>query len=814
MNYAEIAVDFPDNSQRTYTYKVPDNLALELGDLVWVPFGTRILCGIVFYFTKEHDIDEEIIKYVISKISDGPYFDKRKMELIKNISDYYRVSFFSTASLFFPPNAFSKISTIFHSVNEEKIKDYKFSKIEKKLINIIKTNKKINKKQLIKKLGLPGKNLVEKMIRRNILSTENIWDKPRIGPVYHNRIILGISKNKAKQLVNELDSKKLRHKQLINWFLEDNYSDTKTKLYESFGYTATRWCLKEGIITIRKIKRIRDPLSKYFFQQEFAHTPSKEQSIAINKVIDSISSKKITNLNNKFLLHGITGSGKTEVYLQAIEECLKMNKNVIFLVPEISLTPQTLNRIASRFSGKVALLHSGLTSGERYDQWWRIRNNEYKIVLGSRSAIFAPLSNLGLIIIDEEHEWSYKQSDKAPRYDARKIAEIISNMYKCTLLFGSATPDVESFNKSIKSELKLLRLTSRFTKTKKNSLPLVEVVDMRNERRNGNFEMFSYAMLEEISRAISLDEKVILFLNRRGSASYVQCLNCGEIQKCARCEIPMTYHENISGYKSKLICHYCSSKRQPNMPCKNCNSIQVRRSNPGTEIVEKNIKNFFPAIDVIRWDSDTAKNRKNHADILDKFSELGSKILVGTQMIAKGLDISSVSFVGVISADTGLSLPDFRANERVFQILTQVIGRSGRGHKRGKAIVQTFNPENFAIQQAASQDYIGFYKSEIEYRSLYANPPFTKIIKLVYSSRDEQKGLLEVKKTFRIIRNAMELYGETSNVLLGPSPSYPFKLRNFYRWQIIIKGNSPHRIVDIVKPKNDWYIDVDPLMIS
>lgn len=814
MKYAEIAVDFPDNSQRSYTYKIPNDLLIEIGDLVWVPFGSRTLCGIVLNLTTKHNIDEEIIKNIISKINDGPYFDKSKLKLIKYISDYYRTSFFSTASLFLPPNAFSKIITIIKHSNDEKINHYNLSDIEKKLLYIVEKNKNITKKQLAKKVGLSGKTLVDKMIKRDLLITENIWEKPKIGPVYHNRIILGISKTKAAQIVQKLDTKKNKHKKLINWFIDENHSDTMTFLRKKFGYSATKWSFEQGIIIRRKVKRIRDPLSKYFFQQEFAHTPNKEQSYSIEKITESIKEKKISKSQHKFLLHGITGSGKTEVYLQAIDECLKLEKNVIFLVPEISLTPQTLNRIASRFPGKVALLHSGLTSGERYDQWWRIKNNEYKIVLGSRSAIFAPLSNLGLIIIDEEHEWSYKQSDKSPRYDSRKIADLISEMYKSTLLLGSATPDIVSYNKSRESQLELLKLSSRFSKTKKNSLPIVQIIDMRQERRRGNFEMFSDAMLENISKAITLDEKVILFLNRRGSSSYVQCLNCGEIQKCNSCDIPMTFHENLTGYKPKLVCHYCNSKRQPNKPCKNCNSMQVRRSNPGTELVEKNIKKFFPKIDVIRWDSDTAKNRKNHDDILRTFSESGSKILVGTQMIAKGLDISSVSFVGVISADTGLSLPDFRANERVFQILTQVIGRAGRGQKRGKAIIQTFNPENIAIQQAANQDYIGFYNSEIHIRSRHTNPPFTKLIKLVYSARDEKKGLSEVNNTMRIIKNAMELYGETSNIILGPSPAYPYKIRNYYRWQIIIKGISPQRIVDIVKPKNDWFIDVDPLVIS
>ena len=814
MKYAEIAVDFPDNSQRSYTYKVPSELLLEIGDLVWVPFGSRILCGVVFDLTNKHNIDENIIKNIISKINDGPYFDKTKLKLIKHIANYYRVSYFSAANLFLPPSAFSKINTIIKHINNKKIKDYKFSKIEKKLLSYVEKNKNITKKQLVKKMGLPGKTLVDKMIRRDLLISENIWEKPKVGPVYHNRIILGISKTKAKQISEKIHYKKIKHTQLINWFLDGNYSDTKTYLNKQFGYTATQWSFDQGIIIRRRIKRLRDPLSKYFFQQEFSHSPTKEQSDSISKIKKSINENKTSKLNYKFLLHGITGSGKTEVYLQAIEECLKSDKNVIFLVPEISLTPQTLNRIASRFPGKVALLHSGLSSGERYDQWWRIKNNEYKIILGSRSAIFAPVSNLGLIIIDEEHEWSYKQSDKSPRYDSRKIADLISNMYKVTLLLGSATPDIVSYKKSAGTELELLKLTSRFSKTKKDSLPIVQIIDMRKERRNGNFEMFSESMLKDISKAISLDEKVILFLNRRGSSSYVQCLNCGEIQKCIRCEIAMTYHENLSGYKPKLVCHYCNSKRQPNRPCKNCNSIQVKRSNPGTELVEKNIKRFFPKIDVVRWDSDTAKNRKNHHDILSSFSEYGSKILIGTQMIAKGLDISSVSFVGIISADTGLSLPDFRANERVFQILTQVVGRAGRGHKRGKAIIQTFNPENIAIQYAANQDYIGFYNSEINFRSLYANPPFTKLIKLVYSSRDEKKGLSEVNNTIRVIKNAMELYGETSNIVLGPSPAYPYKIRNYYRWQIIIKGISPQRIVDIVKPKNDWYVDVDPLVIS
>ena len=460
----------------------------------------------------------------------------------------------------------------------------------------------------------------------------------------------------------------------------------------------------------------------------------------------------------------------------------------------------------------------------RYDQWWRVKHGDFPIVLGSRGAIFAPVDNLGLIVIDEEHEWTYKQGDQAPRYHARVVAERLSEQTGAVLVLGSATPDVSSYRSALSGRYQLLELPERLgsqleTGNSKLSSPLAEteIVDMRQERAEGHFDMLSRKLIDRMRDSLADGGKVILFLNRRGSASFIQCVECGKVRECPRCDTSLTFHRDFDDprvHGGKLLCHYCNYRVRSDSVCPACAGKQMRRSSPGTQMAAEAVRQWFPGTEVIRWDSDTARTARDHHRILDDFVQSDSGVLIGTQMVAKGLDIPTVTLVGVISADTGLAVPDFRAGERAFQVITQVVGRSGRGLWDGRGIIQTFNPEHYAIQAAADQDYDLFYDTELRMRALHANPPFTKIIKLTHSAVDASKAEYEAKRMSEVLVNARESYGETGVMVIGPTPAYPLKLRNMYRWQILIKGSHPDRLLDLVPRSSLWVVDIDPVTLG
>jgi primosomal protein N' (replication factor Y) len=659
-----------------------------------------------------------------------------------------------------------------------------------------------------------------------VLLTESAWEKPRVAAVYSNRIELAASGSDVTELIDaHREGKSGRRAELLEWFVSGHVGQTKTALNDQFGGAAVKWAFNENLLKIRKIRRDRDPLADYFFQQEFAHTPTAPQRAAIEAIVTQILAANPPG-EQQFLLHGVTGSGKTEVYLQAIEACIAAGKQAIFLVPEIALTPQTLRRIASRFPGKVAVLHSGLTIGQRYDQWWRVKNGDFPIVLGSRGAIFAPVANPGLIVIDEEHEWTYKQGDQAPRYHARAIAERISEATGATLVLGSATPDIASYRAAKSGRYRLLELPRRVgsepveqsgTGGVFTTMAKVEIVDMRDERSDGHFEMLSRNLIDSMREALAAGGKVILFLNRRGSASFIQCTECGKVRRCRRCDTALTFHRNSDdprAQKGRLVCHYCNYSVGAGTECPTCGGRQMRRSAPGTQTATETVRQYFPGIEVFRWDSDVARTAADHQRIMDQFIKSEASVLVGTQMVAKGLDIPSVTLVGVISADTGLAVPDFRAGERTFQVLAQVVGRSGRGAWEGRAVIQTFNPDHYAIQAAADQDYVLFYDTEIALRAAQANPPFTSMIKLMHSAGNAEVAKAEADRFAKELSDIRESHGETDTEVIGPTPAYPLKVRNMYRWQILLKGSHPERLLGLAEPGSLWTADVDPVNLG
>ena len=538
---------------------------------------------------------------------------------------------------------------------------------------------------------------------------------------------------------------------------------------------------KNGYIEIVEKQIERNPFINKKIEKDIPRVLNEEQKrcfAAINFAIEN-------NEFSKNLIYGITGSGKTEIYLQLIQSVLDKGKDAIVLVPEISLTPQMVDRFLARFGDNIAVLHSKLSIGERYDEWQKIVKGEAKIVIGARSAIFAPVKNLGIIIIDEEHDISYK-SDCTPRYNAKDLARYMTEKNNCPLVLGSATPDIVTMKQAKDKDIELYTLTKRATNT---NLPDVEIIDLRNELAIGNRSMISLKLQDEIQKNLNNKKQTILFLNRRGYSTFVMCRECGYVAKCKHCNISLTYHMS----ENKLKCHYCGFEMPVIKECPECNSKKVKYFGTGTQKLEEEIQKLYPTASTIRMDIDTVSKKNSHEEILNKFKNEGIDILIGTQMVVKGHHFPNVTLVGVITADGSLNLEDYRAVERTFQTLVQVSGRAGR-EENGKVIIQTYNPDHYAIIQAQKQNYDLFYNQEIELRKMLKYPPFCDIIMIRFSG----KNLTEIQNVSNFVYQKMNLVKNDDVLIYKPVPSPIDKIKNKYRWRIIIKCKVTSRILDII----------------
>lgn len=560
--------------------------------------------------------------------------------------------------------------------------------------------------------------------------------------------------------------------------------------------------VKEQIIAIETMEVRRDPLQGRALPASTPLDLTADQRKALASILEAGRRGQQGQAPQPILLHGVTGSGKTEVYLQALAAMIAQGKRGIVLVPEIALTTQAVQRVAGRFPGRVAIIHSELSVGERYDEWKRIRAGEIDVVIGSRSALFAPVANLGLIIVDEEHESAYKQSEFKPTYHARTVAIQLGQMLRIPVVLGSATPAVETYYSAEQGLYQLVELRGRIGAT----LPPVEVVDLRGELHAGNTSIISRRLQEELERVLGLGQQAILFLNRRGAASCVLCRDCGFVAICERCDIPLTYHAT----ERILLCHYCGHQSKVIHFCPTCKSSCVRYFGLGTEKVQETIQRIFPAARLLRWDRDTARNRHAHEQLLDRFASREADILIGTQMIAKGLDLPGVTLVGVISADIALNLPDYASPERAFTLLTQVAGRAGRGAEAGRVIIQTFNPQHFCIEAASRHDYHEFYAAEIDARLRYGYPPFRHFVKFTYSHTNRHRCQNEALLLCERLTEWIERLNLVNTDIVGPAPALMERLRGKYRWQMIVRGPDLHRLLRVIDAPG-WEIDIDPI---
>ncbi len=576
--------------------------------------------------------------------------------------------------------------------------------------------------------------------------------------------------------------KRENHIKVLRFLMENDgiyISDLETVLDVSASIIKT--LEKNGYVKIEKKAIARNP----FIHKNVERDKPKKLNDEQKKCFDSISFAIENDEYMKCLIYGITGSGKTEIYMQLIEQVLKKGKDAICLVPEISLTPQMIDRFLARFGDIVAVLHSKLSNGERYDEWQKIASGEKKIVIGARSAIFAPVHNLGIIIIDEEHDMSYK-ADSTPRYNAKELAGFLASQNNCPLVLGSATPDLRSMYQAKNNEIALFELKNRANKA---DLPEVEIVDLRNELMIGNKSMLSIKLQEEIQKNLDKKEQTIVYLNRRGYSTFIMCRDCGYVAKCHNCNISLTYHMS----ENKLKCHYCGYESPVIRECPECHSTKIKYFGTGTQKLENEIHKLFPTASTIRMDMDTVTKKNSHEEILNDFKQNHIDILVGTQMVVKGHHFPNVTLVGVVTADSNLNLEDYRSTERTFQTLVQVSGRAGRENP-GRVIIQTYNPDHYAIIDSQKQDYDLFYSQEIELRKALNYPPFCDIILIGFTGTN----LNEIKKISNLIYQRLNGVQNSNLTIYKPVSSPIDKIKNNYRWRIILKGHVTSRTLDII----------------
>lgn len=763
---AEVIVDVPVlQTNKPFHYEVPAAFEKQLmpGMRVVVPFGngSRLVQGFVTNTFESSDYEGDL-KEIDQLMDLTPVLNRELIDLGEYMAmeTYsFRISCYQTMLPAVLRAKYEKKVSIIDEIDEDRFFELFKGKEELSWDEVI-------QRGLVKDmLELKAENKIEVNYtvkdKRTKKTVKKI--KPILSFEQYEELRESIRANAKKQitLLNQLQSAEA-----------EEWLDAKA-LTEEHGITlaALKTAEKKGWCTIKDVEIYRDP----FAQSEFKTSEPLQLNEDQQKAFDTISSKVDKHEHEVFLLKGITGSGKTEVYLQTIQKVLKKGEGAIMLVPEIALTPQMVYRFKSRFGEEVAVLHSGLSEGEKYDEWRKINRGEASVVVGARSSVFAPLKRIGLIIIDEEHETSYKQEEN-PRYHARDIAIWRANKHHCPVILGSATPSLESSARAGKGVYTLLELKQRANQM---DLPEVTVVDMRDEAKKGNRSNFSLELQAAIQDRIQKKEQTVLMLNRRGYSSFVLCRDCGFVLGCPNCDISLTLHMDTKTMK----CHYCGHEEGIPITCPNCQSKSIRYYGTGTQKVQEELQALFPEARILRMDVDTTRRKGAHERLLKAFGNKEADILLGTQMIAKGLDFPDVTLVGVINADTSLGLPDFRSAERTFQLLTQVSGRAGRSKKTGEVIVQSFNPEHYAIQHAKEHDYDTFYKKEMHLRHISDYSPYYYLVRLSVSHEQEMTAAKKIGEFIDFIRPALS----EKAIVLGPTPKSIARTHNRYHFQAIIK---------------------------
>ncbi|MEW6142003.1 MAG: primosomal protein N' [Chloroflexota bacterium] len=805
MKYAEVAVNSPGAHRTTFSYAIPDGLSVVPGQAIWVPFGPTTTQGIVLTLSSTPSVAS--VRAISGVIGNNPILSPVQLELAIWICSYYLCPLFEALALMLPPGFEQRLTTVLVPSNCATA-ETRLSPEQERALTILQQNHRIAIKELETALGQKRARLVvDQLCRHGLAAKVYELEPPKVRPKTITHARLAVDKEIAISESTRLRRRAPKQADVLYYLASHPFPAPLSSVLYSTGSSRDTIAalIRRGLLITENVHVRRDPLASLLYQPTPPLNLTPAQQSAVDLILDEMTSH--TKAPSVFLLHGVTGSGKTEVYLRLLEEIVRLGKRGICLVPEIALTPQIVERFHARFPNRVAVMHSGLSLGEQYDEWHEIKTGGFDVVIGPRGALFTPQPDIGLIIIDEEHEWTYKQVDRSPRYHVRDTAIKLAELTGAAVVLGTATPSVETYFQTEHGRYHLIELPDRITPHGPAPLPVVDIIDMREELKAGNSGIFSRALISEVTKALTNQQQIILFLNRRGTSTLVKCRNCGYIHRCPRCSVALTYHAPVG----KLVCHRCRYTLTIPHSCPQCLKPKLRFLGIGTQMVEAEVERLFPTAKAARWDSDTTTRRHSHEIILSNFHNHRSNILIGTQMIAKGLHLPDVTLAGIINADIGLNVPDFRASERTFQLLSQVAGRAGRGFWPGKVIVQSYCPEHYAIRLAAAHDYRAFYINELDYRRQFNYPPFSQLIRLVYSHTNASACQNEVERLSKVLSIERDRLGMADISLIGPSPAPVARLRGRYRWQLVIRGTDPRALLASISVPQGWAIDVDPI---
>jgi len=815
-----------------FDYHLPGDLAgrVKVGSLVTVPFGPRPLYAIVIGLPRQAAIEET--RPVASLADPEPVLTPTHVELARWMSREYLAPLWRCVSLMLPPGVVGHADVQVELTGKVAPVDTR-TEAQERLVTVLDARGPLRGRQLDRLLPRKQwRRAAHQLTKRGLVASSPFLAPPRARPKQVHTV--------------EWAGRDADIDTALAGLRSECYPAIAAYLRAAQGPVDVDWVRAEtgcrryhldklaerGLVAFDTEEVWRDPLGDEVFVPDTPPPLTPEQAAVWGKVRDGLASPP-----SAFLLHGVTGSGKTEIYLRAVAEVVAQGRQAIVLVPEISLTPQTAHRFGARFGRRIAVLHSALTEGERYDAWRQARAGLKDVVIGPRSALFAPLPNIGLIILDEEHDASYKQTESVPLYHTRDAALQLAHIAGASVVLGSATPSLESYHRAQRGEYALLEMPRRIigharrlddlralygapetryldlaegpAEARYLDLPQVQVVDMRAELRSGNRSIFSRALERALDEALGRKEQAILFLNRRGKATFLLCRDCGYAPRCPQCNVPLVYHST----KKTLVCHHCGHREPPPDRCPRCGGTRIRYFGLGTERVEQEVHRRWPDARTLRWDRDTARDHAAHAAILHLFSAGLAHILVGTQMVAKGLDLPLVTVVGVISADTALNLPDFRAAERTFQLLEQVAGRAGRGLRGGQVVIQTYHPDHYAIRAVERHDYVGFAQKELSFRRQVDYPPYVRMARLLYRHSDPRRAQVAAENLAERLRRELTRRGLPTTDLIGPAPAFFARLRGLHRWQIILRHADPPAFLRDAGIPTGWLVDVDPVSV-
>lgn len=836
---AQVIVDVPSRgTDRPFDYIVPESMRgwLEVGSRVGVPFGSRTLQGFVIGLSGTSETPANKLKSLQELLDLVPPLSEELVELSEWMSAKYACHRITALQSMLPAalkgkaERYIRVAERESWVGEDSLFDATESLLtdeEEQIVSHIQKQQEVRMELLSRRFGEQA-HIIKSLLQRGILlESRSIRDKVQKKTV--RTVSLHLPEDEIRTIIEEFPAKAKRQQEVLTYIADTGGDVPLKEIMTVLGVTAStvKALADKGYIAIIDMEVYRDPYQDRNFTPSTPFTLTDEQQQVYNSIISRINKRE----QGEYLIHGITGSGKTEVYLQCIQRVIEQDRQAIMLVPEIALTPQMVERFKGRFGDRVAVMHSRLSSGERYDEWRKIREGKSQVAIGARSAIFAPFSNLGLIIMDEEHETSYKQ-EESPKYHARDVAIHRAHQHNAVVILGSATPSLESYYaaRSQANDEFMPTLLEIHGRALGSELPAVEIIDMREELKEGNRSMFSRPLHQAIEDRLEKKQQIVLLLNRRGHSTFVMCRTCGYVAECPNCDISLTYHQR----SNSLRCHYCGHAEPAPQICPECGSEHIRYFGTGTQRVEEELAKLFPGIRVVRMDVDTTTQKGSHEKLLNQFRDKKADLLLGTQMVAKGLDFPDVTLVGVIAADSALHLPDFRAAEKTFQLLTQVAGRAGRHHLPGEVIVQTYNPEHYSVIHASRHDYGSFVREELKHRQTLGYPPYCRLA-LITFSHEKLALLVRIAENYtQMIKDqasklgwlgSLERFSNEALDVLGPVASPIPRLKNRYRFQCMIKWRGDmdvaklaehvaEQLQDSVRDKELLIsIDVDPQVL-